>query len=167
VEAEITVDVELPSVRGFESRVHVRDRRVHLGQVRLRAALGRERRRFAFEDAPKLVDLVHARLVEREQELERGVERVAEVRHGERRVANGLDQPLRFEHAQCFAHGRASRAVALRQLTFGRQDIAGSQPPRGDLRDELLCDELVDLASLYRLERWRAWSDRQTIARRY
>ena len=52
MEAQVGVDEVGRASARAERRVHLGDRRVHLGEIRLGAALRRERRGLAIEDAP-------------------------------------------------------------------------------------------------------------------
>ena len=151
VETQIGIDEAVaPAVRP-QRGVHLRDRGVHLAHVLVAMPLGGERGRLAVEDPPQLEEIVHpGTLVQRKEQTDRAAERVRDVRDGER-AAVPRYHALRLEHAQGLANRGAADAEALRQLALRRKRVARPEAAAADLREQLLRNLLVDLATLERL----------------
>src|SRR5205814_10250878 len=130
-------------------------------QVLVRAACGREPGRLTLEQPSQLEDVVQRPLVEREQQPQRAVERIAVGRDDERAVADGLDQAARLEHPEGLADRGAPGPVQPRQLALRRQRISRLEAPVADLAEQLLGDQLVDLAALDWSGGHELWSDNQ------
>jgi hypothetical protein len=124
----------------------------HAVQVGLVAPFRGERDRLAFEDPAHLEELAQAPFLDGEEERQRVVQGVSEVRHREGAAAPG-DQPLRLEHPQRLADGRAADAVVLHQLTLRGQRVARLQMPLADQREQALRNQLVRVPALDRLAR--------------
>jgi hypothetical protein len=147
VEAQIGFDEAL---LGREPVLHCRDLVLQPPELRLRPPRRGERGRLAFDESPHLEQLRIAALFERDEQVERLVERVAQTRDRERAVAVRRDQALRFEHPQCLANGRAADAICTDELALWRQYVAWLQAALPDLLDQPLRHELVRLAPVDR-----------------
>ena len=113
--------------------------------------LGRETGRLALEDAAELVDVQHRCLIETEQQLHAGVQRVRVAGDDEGAVAAVLDHSPRLEHPERLPYRGAAGPERLRQLALGRQRVARLQLPLADPPQQLVRDQLVELLALDRL----------------
>ena len=147
VEGDVGLDVLLAV---GEALAHDLGRVAHALEVGLVPPLGGERHGLALEDAAHLEQLAQAAFLDCEEQRERVVQRVAEVRDLERAAAPGADQALGLEHAERLAHRRASDPVVLHQLALGGERVARLQMPLADERQQAVGHELVRVAALDR-----------------
>ena len=110
-----------------------------------RGPLGGEARGADLEDAPRLVHLLARKPVQRGEKAQRfAAERRRTVRNIRARPAPRLDDANRRQGLEPGTDGRAAHADVHRQLTLGRQAIAGAQGTALDARANVAHDLVGD-----------------------
>src|SRR4051794_1855949 len=145
VEGEVGADV---GGLAAEAVLHRIDRCGHLREVARVPTLRRERRGLTLDDPPRLEQLALVRLVDRDEQGERLVQRVPELRDDEAPVAAALDQAAGLEHPQRLAHGGAADLERLDELALGGHRGPRLEAAGGDQAQQPLGHELVGLSAL-------------------